>query len=118
VLLVVFVGACWTGDGTLDPAKYSQSCAGNADCVTVAVGTQEDACCSGCEASAIAKAALGEYQADMQGFCGSLAGRCPAGPTCPLPVAVCVDGACTTLPACTTMLVCPNEPDASLLEGD
>jgi hypothetical protein len=102
------LGACRSGDGTLDPGSYQQSCATDSDCVTVAVGVPEDACCSDCEASAISKGDLGKYQQDLAGFCAKLAGSCPPGPSCPLAPAVCVDGTCSTRPPCTTMLVCPD----------
>jgi hypothetical protein len=107
---------CRTGDGTLDPSNYQQTCATDADCVTVAVGVPEDACCSDCEASAISKGDLGKYQEDLASFCAKLTGNCPPGPTCPLAPAVCVDGTCTTDPSCTTMLVCPDAGSVELAE--
>jgi len=110
--LVLLAGAllceCRNGDGTLDASAYAQSCATDADCVTVAVGIPEDACCSRCEASAISRGSLPAYQQDLASFCVSLSGKCPPGPACPLYPAVCAGGTCSTNPPCTTMLVCPD----------
>jgi hypothetical protein len=107
-LAAAIVWRCKASDGTLDPGQYAQTCAADTDCVTVAVGIPEDACCSDCEASAIARGELPKYQQDLASFCSSLTGRCPPGPMCPLAPAVCVEGTCTTNPPCTTMLVCPD----------
>jgi hypothetical protein len=111
VVLGALLCSCRSGDGTLDPGGYEQSCAADADCVTVAVGVPEDACCSDCEASAIAKGDLGKYQQDRASFCAKVA--CAPGPVCLLAPAVCVEGICTTSPLCTTMLVCPDAGSAA-----
>jgi hypothetical protein len=106
-LVFVVPGACRTVD-EIDPSHYGQSCSVDSDCVTVPVGLPQDACCSECEASAIAKGSLGAYQKDLASLCKGLAGQCPQGPVCPLAPAVCAGGTCSTDPSCTTMLVCPD----------
>jgi hypothetical protein len=99
---LALVLACAQKD-TLDPSVYDQACKTNADCVTVAVGIAEDACCSDCEASAINRTSLSKYQSDLASFCASLAGKCPTGLSCPLAPAVCTSGFCSTNPPCAVL---------------
>src|ERR1700722_19551526 len=76
---------CKANRSSLDPSDYNQSCTLDSDCVTVAVGIAEDACCSQCEQSAINRSALSQFDDDRAGFCSSLTGHCSTdGQSCPL----------------------------------